>query len=400
MGKLGSDELLAPIYGKIADNNYSGCYGEADRYPSYLLECNGVKGCSGSPIFLTGTTYKEPYKLIGMFNFILVKHPAHTIGLNGFVLSNVINVIIYRYFKFKASLDVIALNNLIKNGFPSAWLGADVEYWSSSSQSKYKQLVNLPYTGGVLLTNFIIGYDFKTNRKVYSPKFLNRHEVFQIKGPLLKTSLYKRFLDIGNVPIVLVSIAYFDSCYSSNVKRYVGKYSSQEAISYFYFGFETIAAYAIDSKYSNPVRYEFPQVTLEYYYYNGADWVLTSEVVGGNDLTNDYVTYSDINGNLFFQHKFEYPYTLIDYVETYMDHILDNSSFLGQGTGPYGQGPGSGPYGQGTGPYGQGTGPYGQGSGPYGQGSGPYGQGTGPYGQGSGPYGQGSGPYGQGSGSN
>ena len=52
------------------------------------------------------------------------------------------------------------------------------------------------------------------------------HEVFQINVPLLNTKMYQRFVDSGNVPIVLISASYFDSCYSSNVKRYFGKFSN------------------------------------------------------------------------------------------------------------------------------------------------------------------------------
>jgi hypothetical protein len=328
IGMIGLDDMLNPTYGKIVNSDYSGANGEIERYPSYLLQCNTAPGSSGSPIFLSDSTNTQPYKLIGMLNAALSNHSQYTIGINGFILSNIINVMIYRYFQYSDTYvnNIIGLNNLVKNGFPSTWLGIDAEYWNPRSDATIPQLVNLPYTGGVIIKNFIVGYNFKTNKRVYSPKFLNMHEVFEIKGPLLNTTLYKRFIDSGNVPIVLVSASYFDSCYSSNVKRYFGKFSNQEALTYMYFGYEPIGSYETNGEYLNPTRYEYPNITLEYYYYNGEQWIFDTEIVGGNDLITNYVTYSDINGNKYLQHKFEYPAILLDYVETFMPHIHVNDN--------------------------------------------------------------------------
>ena len=334
LGMIAQDDILDPTYGKIVNSNYGGAYGEVERYPSYLLECNTAPGSSGSPVFISDNTYKQPFKLIGMLNSALLYSSQYTIAINGFVLSNIIAVIIYNYFQYSIKLknDMIALNNLVKNGFQSTWLGIEAEYWYPQSDNKYKQLVNLPYTGGVLISHFIMGYNFKTNKKVYSPKFLNMHEVFQIKSPLLNTTLHKRFIDSGNVPILLVSGSYFDSCYSSNIKRYFGKFSNQEALTYLYFGFEPIGSYANDrSIYTNPTRYEYPQLTLEYYYYNGQEWIFDTQVIGGNDLNNDYITYSDINGNKYFQHKVEFPSILLDYTETWMTHLGSVKQYQGSG---------------------------------------------------------------------
>jgi hypothetical protein len=334
LGMIGVDDILDPTYGKIVNSDYSGAHGEIERNPSYLLQCNTAPGSSGSPIFFTDSAYTQSYKLIGMLTAALSNHTQYTIGINGFVLNNIVIVMIYRYFQYSKLYEnnIIALNNLVKDGFPSTWLGIDAEYWNPRSDAKIPQLVNLPYTGGVIIKNFIVGYNFKTNERVYSPKFLNMHEVFEIKGPLLNTKLYKRFVDSGNVPLVLVSASYFDSCYSSNIKRYFGKFSNQEALSYLYFGYEPTGSYLNDKQYLNPVRFEYPNLTLEYYYYDGEKWIFDSEIIGGNDLNNNYVVYTDINGNKYLQHKFQFPAILLDYVETFMPHISNTHSIPQQGS--------------------------------------------------------------------
>lgn len=333
LGMIGTDDILDPTYGKIVNSNYSGANGEIERYPSYLLQCNVAPGASGSPIFITDNTYTQPFKLIGMLNAALTNQSQYTIGINGFVLSNIVAVMIYRYFLYSSKItDLILLNNLVKNGFQSTWLGIDAMYWNPRSDALIPQMVDLPYTGGVIIKNFIVGFNFKTNERIYSAKFLNMHEVFQIKGPLLNTKMYKYFLDSGNVPILLVSASYFDSCYSSNIKRYFGKFSNQEALTYLYFGFEPIGSYDNDTNvYSNPTKYEFPQITFEYYHYDGQNWVFETETVGGNDASN-YVVYSDINGNKYLQHKFEFPATLIDYAESWMSHLQSNKIIQREGS--------------------------------------------------------------------
>jgi len=324
VGNIGKDDTITPLYGKIIDDNYSGSFGEVTRPPSILIQTYISKGCSGSPLFLNNISltgsYNGSYPIVGMINSFLKDSPQNCVAIQGIMLLNIIFAIIsnYNYIKVIYANDVIKFNNAVKNGFLTVWLGANLEYWYPTSQAKYKQLTNLNYTGGLLLTDFIIGFDYSRKKKVLNPKELNKHEIFELYGPLLATDMYTDYLENSGVPLVIKSISYFDSAYSTYVKRYFGKYSNQIAFSYYLYGNQPIASYINDPQYKNPVRYEYSKITIEYYYYNGSKWVDDIIELGGND-PSWYVEYTDINGNKFYQHKFEYPLILVDYVAEMID---------------------------------------------------------------------------------
>lgn len=334
VGNIGKDDTITPLYGKIIDDNFSGSYGEVTRPPSILIQIFISKGCSGSPLFLNNISltgsYNGSYPIVGMINSFLKESPQNCIAIQGIMLLNIIFAIIsnYNYIKIIYRNDIVKFNNAVKNGFPTVWLGTNLEYWYPTSQSKYKQLANLNYTGGILVTDFIIGFDYARKKKVLNPKDLNKHEIFELYGPLLNTDMYSDFLQNSGVPLVVKSISYFDSAYSTYLKRYFGKYSNQIAYSYYLYGNQSIASYVNDPQYKNPVRYEFSKITIEYYYYNGSYWVDDIIEIGGNS-PEWYVEYTDINGNKFYQHKFEYPLILVDYVADMInvpDSLVDNAS--------------------------------------------------------------------------
>ena len=325
VGNIGKDDTITPLYGKIIDDNFSGSFGEVTRPPSILLQIYISKGCSGSPLFLNNITltgsYNGSYPIVGMMNSFLNDSPQNAIAIQGIMLLNIIFAIVsnYNFINVIYAKDVVKFNNAVKNGFPTVWLGANIEYWYPTSQAKYKQLTNLNYTGGILITDFIIGFDYARKQKVLNPKDLNKHEIFQLFGPLLNTAMYTDFLQNSNVPIVISSISYFDSAYSTYLNRYFGKYSNQIAYSYYLYGNQTIASYVNGPQYKNPVRYEFPIIQIVYYAYDGSVWNRKEISIGGN-TADWYVEYTDINGNKFYQHKFEYPLILVDYIADMLDN--------------------------------------------------------------------------------
>lgn len=329
VGNIGKDDTITPLYGKIIDDNFSGAFGEVTRPPSILIQIYISKGCSGSPLFLNNVTltgsYGGSYPIVGMINSHLSDSPQNSIAIQGIMLLNIIFAIVanYQYINVIYANNVVKFNNAVKNGFPTVWLGANVEYWYPTSQSKYKQLTNLNYTGGILITDFIIGFDYTKKKKVLNPKDLNKHEIFELYGPLINTSMYTDFLENSGVPIVITSITYFDSAYSTYLNRYFGKYSNQIAYSYYLYGNQPIASYVNDPQYKNPVRYEYPLITINYYSYNGSTWINKNITIGGNS-SDWYVTYTDINGNEFYQHKFEYPLILVDYIADMINLGNDN----------------------------------------------------------------------------
>jgi hypothetical protein len=68
-------------------------------------------------------------------------------------------------------------------------------------------------------------------------------------------------------------------------------------------------------------------MTIEFYYYNGREWVLTSDIVGGN-LPENFNTYKDPLGYEYYQHQLEFPFILIPYLNPYMDNYgSENGQF-------------------------------------------------------------------------
>jgi hypothetical protein len=320
IGNIGLNNYLSLNFSQIIDNNYSGLSTEISRPPSYLISSSLPVGSSGGPLF--SQNLDGSVSLIGMINS-KIPSTNYSVAINGYFLSNIVEVMVsqYYYYSVKYANDLIRYNNSIKYGFTTVWLGIDGDYWTPESKTSIKQLSNLNYTGGVLITNFILGFNSSTNERIYNAEDLNKKEIFVLNGPLLNSNMYKKFLQSGNVPIVLVSVSYFDSIYSNYVLRTFGKFSNQVAYSYYLYGFQSIGTYEIiDSPYTNSVYFEYPQLTLTYYYYDGSNWILTSEVIGGND-DSWYTIYTDNYGNKFYQHKFEFPTILLDYVEYFMSQI-------------------------------------------------------------------------------
>jgi hypothetical protein len=310
------DNMLSPFYGKIIDNEYTCENNEIHRPPSILLQNYVSTGCIGSPVFFnSGKTLDGKYPIIGMILYILQKSSQLCVSIQPIVFLNIIYTIISNYQTYSVlySDNLVKYNNTLKYGFQNIWLGCDFEYWYPSSKQKYKELINLPYTGGILITNFILGFNFESKKNITKAEDLNRREVIELYGPLLEYKIYKLFKQNSNVPIVLVSISYFDSIDCAYITRYFGKYSNQFAYSYYLYGNQYIAAYNNDSKYLNPYHFEFTKIQIQYYYYNGSGWLLNTEIIG-NNTPDWYIEYNDLNGSLFYQHKFEYPLILLDYL--------------------------------------------------------------------------------------
>jgi hypothetical protein len=177
-------------------------------------------------------------------------------------------------------------------------------------------LANLSYVGGILITNFIIGFNVRDEIFVYSSNDLVDRNVIKFDGPLLDSKIYSRFIANGNVPIVIKSISYFDSINSTFQKINVGKFGNQRPYSNYVYGQSYIATYSFPSTYYNSLKFEYGPITIDYYYYDGELWRFDTEKIGGN-TESWYVTYEDNAGNKYYQHKFEYPQILIPYVHDY-----------------------------------------------------------------------------------
>ena len=320
IGNIGIQNFLTLNFSKIIDNNYSGLNSEISRAPSYLVNKTLPYGSSGSPLFLEKSD--GSISLIGMINSQMPDNHQYSVSINGYFLHNIIEVMASNYYYYSAiyANDIVRYNNSIKYGFATMWLGIDGDYWSPTSKMDYKQLNNLNYTGGVLIKNFLLGFNSSTNEKIYNAEDLNKKEIFVLNGPLLNSTMYKRFLSSAGVPIVLVSASYFDSFYSNYILRTFGKFSNQVPYSYMIYGCQSVGTYINPPEYTNSIKFQYPHIIFTYYYYDGSNWILDTEIIGGND-DSWFTVYTDNYGNKFYQHKFEFPAILLDYSEYLMSQV-------------------------------------------------------------------------------
>ena len=355
IGNIGYDDNLSYIDGKIINTRYSGGFNignSADTIPeSILIQSLGVPGMSGSPVLRGDPLGSGIMECIGMVVGGLKTTSQVTVAIEGFLLANIITRIIENWNLYIIAPNITnqaTIDNFVKNGFPKSWLGITNQYNHPIVAGMYKELANLSYTGGLLLTNFIIGFNVRDETFVYSANDLVDRNVIKFTGPLLTTELYNRFITNGSVPLVIVSISYFDSMTATFIKSFVGKFGKQEPYSNFVYGNSYIASYELPGNYYNKFRFEYSPIRIEYYYYNGESWIFDTESIGGN--SHDwYITYSDNAGNNYYQHLFEFPQILVPYVNDY-----SISKYASQGITKYGFGGVSGGVGVGVDEFGSG----------------------------------------------
>ena len=322
IGNIEFDDNLAYVSGKIMNPEYSGGFNfnsSINTVPeSLLIQTFATYGMSGSPILINNmSTPNHKMHCIGMLIGGLQKSTQVAIALTGVVLINVLTTIItnWSYIDILGIIDQQKIDNIVKNGYPKAWLGVTNQYNHPMLAKEHKELANLSYIGGLLLTNFIIGFNIRDEKFVYSSNDLLDSNVIKLSGPLLKTNLYDNFIKNGGVPIVLTTIKCFNSISSEFELIPVGKFGGQKPYSDYVYGMSYIANYPI-TNFNNSFKYEFAPIIIEYWYYNGNIWVFETEQIGSNE-PNWYVTYRDNANNAYYQHLFEFPQILIPYVNDY-----------------------------------------------------------------------------------
>jgi hypothetical protein len=323
IGNIGFDDNLSYSGGRIMNTRYSGGFNvgdSADTIPeSVLIQTYGTPGMSGSPVLKGDPLGKEQMECIGMLVGALKSSDQIMVAIDGYLLDNIVQVIIdnwYLYIDLLGITNQAKIDNFVKNGYPKAWLGITNQYNHPILAKTYKELANLSYVGGLLITNFIIGFNVRDEQFVYSSNDLVDRNVIKFDGPLLNSKIYSRFITNGNVPIVIKSISYFDTVNSSFEHIHIGKFGQQIPYSHYVYGQSYIATYQLPDTYYNTLRYEFGPITIEYYYYDGEIWRYDVEKLGGNS-PDWYITYEDNASNKYYQHKFEFPQILIPYVHDY-----------------------------------------------------------------------------------
>lgn len=338
---LGSYSNSACYKGTVVDNKFSGYnnYKYTLAPPdSLIVYFDSQIGSSGSPIF-TGdpsSTDRTGVKIVGMINSRCQTLEDHTQCISFFHLVNMVHSIIKKQSFFNAidEKNLVLKNYVSKYCYTHKWLGAIFSYYNiDKTIEKYPEVNNLYYSGGVIIEKFIIGFNYNTKKFVTDEIELSQLNTIRIETPLLKSLMYRRFIESSKTPIVIKSVSFYNKTKSEYKTYYLGKYGEQESLSALTYDFdsttivkttpETFFKYfsgTIEMPDNLLFKYFslYGSIDIEYYYYNSTEWILEREKIGGNSI-DWFNTYKDKLGYTYFQHKFEYPYILLPYLDIYED---------------------------------------------------------------------------------
>jgi hypothetical protein len=326
LGSLGNITDTTFTTGKIIDSSFGSTFNDKftlSSPSSVLTDIRLSQGTSGSPLFIsTKNGTDTDYKCIGMIIAKIGDDLQFSMAINGNIFDAVISQTqaVWNFYRKKFGVNNIAqIRFYTKDVFPKKWLGCVCSYFNPTSHfiKKYPELITLNHIGGVLITEFIHGFNTSTHQFIYDPIDLGSQDAIQLNTPLLKTLLYNRFLVSGNIPILLKSIELFDLINGTYDNFSLGKYSGQTTLDILTYGFIQYATVTNSAEYTNTVSRKFFKIIMTYFYYDGGKWVEVSEKIGGNE-EDWYNVYEDrVTGNKFRQHKFEYPTILTNYLEPF-----------------------------------------------------------------------------------
>ena len=323
---LSNIDNFSYLQGRLIDQNYAGNFVDSSFMgapSSLLINFFSQQGASGSPVFIELPS--GDLQIVGMITGIIGSNNQYTIGLANFLLTQVVYNICARWFGFVLDYinDPAVLNYFIRDGWPKRWLGIKFSYFSPVfTPKKYSAFSNLGYSGGLVVEDFIIGFNKTTREFIYDFLDLQKLDSLVLNTPLLKTEMYRKFINSSRRPILIKSILFYDNFTSQTAKFYFGKFGNQVSYNIITYNMITCESTLNEKKYTNRVLRHYNTIEIEYYYYNGRDWVLSNELIGAN--TPDwYNEYSDPLGNLYKEHKFDFPSILIPYLKPYLD-LTDN----------------------------------------------------------------------------
>ena len=339
IGNLGSDNDNSILEGTVIDNNYSGSFVNnfiVSNPDSILINTNTTNGFSGSPVF-----HNTSNKLVGMYNAAYIMDSggtsAHVIQ-SSYLYTVAVNIITnWNYFSKVYANNKVYLSYVVKLSTPMSWLGTIMSYYNPIiSNKKYKSLCNFGYNGGLVIENFIYGFDIVKKTFVTDPQSIGMFNVINLETPLLNTQIYKRYIESSRSPIVIKSMTYYNSLTNEFDKITFGKYGNQQTYSIFSFGFRSISQTRLNKDqfpgktFASSVYSTFSELKINYFYFNGSVWINEDCVIGGSDDSWHTLT-TDNYGISYFQSKFSYPYVLYPYMSPYYEskNIGGNGEFFG-----------------------------------------------------------------------
>jgi hypothetical protein len=319
-------EYVKPLEGKIINPSYVGSFTDQfilSRPPTILSDINISVGYSGSPVFTRDSD--GILKWIGMVNAKTGDAHQFTVGISGSIFRVAIGQGLQNYknliYPYYPGIDNRLLELLIQDMFTKKWLGATLIYYQPLVAVKLNSAFRtFTYNGGVIIYKFIVGFDTVNQVFLYEYEDLGRYGAVRLNTPLLGTTMYQKYLEGNKTPIVIKSIKMDDRFRRVYGDFNLGKYNSQVSFDIFTYCLTRDALKFNSQEYVNSFRRTFPSVVITYYYFNGREWILNSETVGGND-ESWYVEYTDNTGYKFLQHRFEFPKIFLQFLQPFSETI-------------------------------------------------------------------------------
>ena len=327
-GNLGSLDNNSLLKGSIMDPKYGGDFTVDSTYipESLLIDMRSDKGMSGSPIFQENNDSEVIGIILGS-----TSNKNYKLSLTGFLLENLVTNIIARYKAFSVIYKNDPINFEIATGraVTRRWLGCVTSYYHPQfSPQLSNSLTSFPYTGGLVLHDFILGLNNDTKEYVFNTKTLQEDNVTKLDGPLLKSKLYNRFIDSGKNPIVLKTATFIQGWIGQYAKYNFGKYGNQDAYYNFTYGFSDLGTMEVPKdKGTNSLAPLLGNLELEYYYFDGINWILEKEMFHHDDGESNYTSYNYL-GNKYYDSKWSFPIVLYNYDESYINNIENEESFM------------------------------------------------------------------------
>lgn len=341
-GTLEKSVVKGCLTGNIIELDYPGPFTYKfglGKPNSFIINAQPSWGVSGCPAFYTDET--GVLRCIGMVNSIPLGMPEYTQAINGFLLSQCINFIINNYFylvnRFGNNTQLIQYGMQYTLTANSCWFASLTEYYDNAmSKNTYKELYNFKYNGGIIISDFFLGFNPITRNFSTENDQISDYNTLVIRSPLINTKMYKRFLTNSMSPIVLKSVTFYNGLTGSYQENWYGKYGMQESFGNFTFGLKPLGTYNISDlnlkiKYSNLTYSLYPTLIIKYFYNNGNEWVEDEETL--NFTTKDLVTYKDSLGNYYLQNPLEIPIYINPYLKPY--HNYDEIQTLFKNSNKY-----------------------------------------------------------------
>ena len=298
------------ISGIIMDPKYSGDFNQRQflASPTSILSTMHIEtGVSGSPLFVKDETTGK-LVCMGMVNSKLGQDNQYSMAISSVLFFGVYKNAIGRWVLSNGyNNDINLIRKNVSDIFPLKWLGCRMTYYNPANSESIDPAFNsFPYAAGVIINQFVLGFNNISRSYVTQYDKLSEQGVIQINTPFLNSKIYQRYSNNNQVPIVLLSVELYDRVKGQYSDFLLGKYLDENSLSLITYEMAQSATVLNEPKYTNKYLRQYAPITFKYAYYNGKEWLNDVETIGGNS-SDWYNVITGPSGDVYKQHVFEYP---------------------------------------------------------------------------------------------